>query len=256
MILPLPEPDTLGRQDLPVGSTAPVDHTMRACAIARRAARTALPLRVPALQLPVLRAIAAAPMAGARPFSVSSAVFESEKPAAGEEAKPEEVSSAAAELAAKDERIAELEKQVAEFKDARLRALAELENVRRIAARDVDNAKEFSIQKFAKQLLDVQDNLHRAVEAIPEGSGEAEEDALAVGVRATARELEKVLALNGITPFCEVGDKYDANTMEAMFAVPVTDDLPPGTVGQVLTVGYKFKSRVLRPARVGATPQC
>jgi len=196
----------------------------------------------------------------------SGAAPDAEKEAAAA-ASPEEADAAPAEPVepAQDPaaEIEELKKKVQVTSDARLRALAELENVRRIAERDVDTAKTYAIQKFAKQLLDVSDNLERALSQVPEGkTGEdlTDEEAAAVGraiiggVRATSKEMTKVFELNGITAFGEAGEKFDANTMEAMYVVPITDELPAGTVGQLLMRGYKFKERVLRPAQVGATP--
>ena len=158
-----------------------------------------------------------------------------------------------------------LRTEVTELKEARLRALAELENVRRIAERDVSNAKTYAIQKFAKQLLSVSDNLERALEAAgatdegaaaqaEQGADASKLELLVNGVRATKQELVKVLELNGITSFGESGDKYDPQSMEAMFVMPVSQELPPSTVGQVLLRGYRFKDRILRPAQVGATP--
>lgn len=210
-------------------------------------------------------------------YSASSRLMQAENPAkdaetladaAAGDSTEEPVSEAAeaappadADVAAK---ISALEKEVQAMKDARLRALAELENVRRIAERDVANAKTYAIQKFAKQLLDVNDNLDRAIEAVPAHKADASEltdeeaaetgRALLSGVRATGRELNKVFELNQISSFGHPGDAFDPTSMEAMFAMPITDKLPASTVGQVLAKGYKFKDRVLRPARVGATP--
>lgn len=176
----------------------------------------------------------------------------------------QEETAAAGETNVFQSQLEELKAENQALKDARLRALAELENVRRIAERDVENAREFAIQKFAKQLLDVSDNLERATDAVPEAVRSADdmsdEDAATVGrallggVRATGRELHKVFEMNGIHEFGEAGEHFDPECMEAMFVMPITDDLPAGTVGQVLRKGYKFKTRVLRAAQVGATP--
>jgi molecular chaperone GrpE len=172
----------------------------------------------------------------------------------------------AAEKAALQAKVGQLEKtvdelkgKVAELHDGRLRALAELENVRRIAQRDVDIARVYSIQKFAKQLLDVSDNLQRALDSVPEDKrgGASEEAALlaliCTGVDGTRRELSKIFASYEITEFGAPGDKFDPNVHEAMFQVPATPQIPAGHISAVLKAGYRFKDRVLRPAQVGTT---
>jgi molecular chaperone GrpE len=153
----------------------------------------------------------------------------------------------------------ELKGKVAELQDSKLRALAELENVRRIAQRDVDTARVYSIQKFAKQLLDVSDNLQRALQCVPEDkrSGESDEAQLLsliyVGVDGTRRELGKIFSSYDITEFGEPGDKFDPHLHEAMFQVPASADVPAGHVASVIKSGYRFKDRILRPAQVGTT---
>ncbi len=245
---------------------------MRACRITRTA-RSALALARVAAPQPIGLALT---RMSARPISTS--VFAMAEPKAEEkaDAEPEpkaeatdsEAAEAAEEKPAEDsasatKEVEELRAQVKAMADARLRALAELENVRRIAERDVDKARTYAIQKFAKQLLDVGDNLQRALDLVPgDHTPDSMDDetaakagrALVSGVQATSSELQKVFKLNGITSFGEAGEKFDPNTMEAMFVMPISDDLPAGSVGQVLMRGYKFKDRVLRPAQVGATP--
>lgn len=246
---------------------------MRACRITRTA-RSALALARVAAPQPIGMALT---RMAARPISTS--VFAMAEPKAEEkaaaepeadaEAEPEAAAADAAEekpaddAASASKELEELRAQVKTMADARLRALAELENVRRIAERDVDKARTYAIQKFAKQLLDVGDNLQRALDLVPgDHTPDSMDDetaakagrALVSGVQATSSELQKVFLLNGITPFGEAGEKFDPNTMEAMYVMPITDDLPAGSVGQVLMRGYKFKDRVLRPAQVGATP--
>lgn len=158
--------------------------------------------------------------------------------------------------------VAKLKSQLTESNTARLRLLAEMENVRVIARRDVDIAKTYSIQSFAKRLVDAVDNLHAAVTSVPEelrskdGAGAAAAraaDTLALlydGVAATERSLLKTLAEFGITKFGAAGDKFDPNRYEAMLQTPASDATPEGTVSQVLKTGYAFKERTLRPAQV------
>lgn len=147
-----------------------------------------------------------------------------------------------------------LQEELATLRATRMRLLAEMENTRTIARRDVENAKTYAIQKFAKSLLDVADNLERAVDSVPaeeraEGSLTA---TLHEGVSATERELLKLLELQGIHKFGAVGEAFDPNRHDAMFQVPPSDGAAPGTIAQVLKQGFTFKDRILRPAQVGA----
>jgi molecular chaperone GrpE len=142
-----------------------------------------------------------------------------------------------------------------QHKDQLLRSLAEQENTRRIALRDVDSARQFAIKSFAKSLLDVSDNLSRALDAVPEDM-RADKDGHSVlatlyeGIQMTDRELTKAFELNGLVKYGQPGDIFDPNLHEALYeyADPVKE---PGTVGQVMTPGFMLNKRVLRPAEVG-----
>ena len=146
---------------------------------------------------------------------------------------------AADSLAAAEARVAELEEEVAEAGKKYLGVLAEMENVRRIAKNDVEKANTYAIQKFAKSLLGVSDNLGRALEAVPA-------DALA----GAPEDLLKVFKSHGIEKFGEEGDVFDPNRHDAMFEYEDAEK-EAGTVGQVIAAGYSFKDRTLRPAQVG-----
>jgi len=131
--------------------------------------------------------------------------------------------------------------------------LAEMENVRRIAKNDVEKEKMYAIQKFAKNLLGTTDNLARAIEAVPSEALEGAPAALVSlheGVVMTEKELLKVFTSTGIAKFGVVGDEFDPNKHEAMFEYE-DPNLEPGSIGQVISAGYLFKDRVLRPAQVG-----
>ncbi len=152
--------------------------------------------------------------------------------------------------------IKRLTTELKDSKDHMLRALAESENTRQIAQRDVKNARTYAVQSFAKQLLDVSDNLQRAIDCVPEDVKEHPEidphlDALYKGVSMTNTELRKVFNANGITEFGEVGDEFNPHKHEAMFQMPSDGTLKPNTIGQLLKSGYMFKDRVLRPAQCG-----
>ena len=148
-----------------------------------------------------------------------------------------------------------LRKDNEKLNDQLLRALAETENVRRIAKQDVRNAKEFSIGKFAKSLLDVADNLQRAHQSIsieelhPEHSIDAIKS-LHEGVVMTDHLLLKTFKEFGVVPHGEVGEKFDPNLHDAMFEYH-DEEKDCGTIGQVVKTGYLISSRVLRPAQVG-----
>lgn len=161
----------------------------------------------------------------------------------------------AAELKALAAEIATLKASVAELNATRLRLLAEMENVRMIAKRDVDQAKSYALQSFGKRLLEVADNLERAVQSVPAELRVKKEgnEVLPVfyeGVAATEREMIKTLASAGIEGFGAKGDKFDPNKYEAMMQVPATPDAPANTVSLLLKRGFTLKDRVLRPAQV------
>ena len=149
----------------------------------------------------------------------------------------------------------ELEAQVKNLKDQLLRSLAEQENVRRIAKKDVESARSFSIKSFAKSLLDSADNLERALEAVPEDLRK-DTDKHAVlatlyeGIAMTQDGLLKAFESNGLVKFGQVGEKFDPKQHDALFdyADPAKE---AGTIGQLMKTGYMLKSRVLRPAEVG-----
>jgi molecular chaperone GrpE len=151
-----------------------------------------------------------------------------------------------------DERLAELEAEVARLKDERLRALAEAENVRRRAQRDRQEASLYAISAFARDLLAVADNLQRALANI-DPMARADDpalDALASGIEMTERQLLAVLERYGVKPIEAEGAPFDPHVHEAMFEID-NDSVEHGTVLQVLEPGYLLHDRTLRPARVG-----
>jgi len=136
-----------------------------------------------------------------------------------------------------------------------LYTLAEMENVRTIARRDMESAKQFALQSFAKQLLDVADNLTRALDSVPqdkkEGGGEGGLlKTLVEGVEMTDTQLQKVLVANKIVKFGKPGDKFDPHWHDALFEYEEAGR-EGGSVGQVLKTGYTLNGRVIRPAQVG-----
>jgi molecular chaperone GrpE len=156
---------------------------------------------------------------------------------------------AAAELAV---RLNKSEAELADTKDKLLRALAETENQRRRAQRDTEDARRYAASNFAKDMLDVADNLRRALGSLDPASLQDERaKALVEGVAATERALLAALERHGIKRIePEIGERFDPHSHEAMFEVPNTGK-PGGSVVQVVQAGYRMHDRLLRPAMVG-----
>lgn len=146
----------------------------------------------------------------------------------------------------------ELEQQVKDLKDQLLRGLAEQENTRNIAKRDVASARNFAVTSFAKSLLDTSDNLSRALEHVPKEEREKNEVLanLYEGIQMTEAGLIKAFEKNGLVRYGEVGDAFDPNKYEALFEYP-DPDKAGGSVGQVMKKGFTLNGRVIRPAEVG-----
>ena len=150
--------------------------------------------------------------------------------------------------------IAKLTQENKDLKDKLIRSYAEEENVRRIAKRDVENARQYANSSFAKSLLDVADNLERAMEAVPAESHASNDPIiknLLVGVKMTHTDLVKAFDKFGVKKYGAVGDKFDPNIHDALFEIPDASK-EPNTIGQVLKAGYKMHDRVIRAAEVGA----
>jgi molecular chaperone GrpE len=140
----------------------------------------------------------------------------------------------------------------AELKDQLLRALAETENVRRRAKKDVADAGRYGIANFARDMLSVSDNMTRALDSTPDGASEESDivQALVEGVEMTAREMASALERHGIKQVNPLGEKFDYNLHQAMFEAPATGQ-PDGTIVEVVQVGFMIGDRLLRPAMVG-----
>jgi molecular chaperone GrpE len=148
--------------------------------------------------------------------------------------------------------VAALRAEADAMKDRALRALAEVENVRKRLERERDEARTYSVTRFARDLLTVADNLNRAIAACPaEARASAGEALKAVldGVDATARELSATLARHGIKVIEAEGARFDPNLHQAIAEVPAPG-VAPGTVVNVVQSGYTIADRLLRPAMV------
>ncbi len=143
----------------------------------------------------------------------------------------------------------------ADFKDKHLRVLAEMENLRRRTEREVADARVYGVTGFARDVLAVADNMHRALGTLEDelvATADPKMKALIEGVELTERELMKVLEKYGVKKFSPAGEKFDPNVHQAMYEVQ-SEDLPPGHVAQVVQAGYMLGDRVLRPAMVAVT---
>ncbi|MGH6912859.1 MAG: nucleotide exchange factor GrpE [Geminicoccales bacterium] len=150
-------------------------------------------------------------------------------------------------------RVAELEAELGATKDRLLRALADLENLRRRTERELDEARKYAITGFARELLEVADNLSRALQTIPDS---ARGDIgfvrnLAEGIEMTEKALMASFERHQIARVEPApGDRFDHNRHQAMYEVE-TDQHAPGSIAQVLQPGYTIADRLLRPAMVG-----
>lgn len=143
--------------------------------------------------------------------------------------------------------------EVAELKDRLLRALAEMENLRRRTEREIADARAYGIAAFARDVLGVADNMRRALDAAESAPGEdpkASLSALIEGIELTDRELRKALEKHGVVKLEPQGQKFDPHFHQAMYELP-DPSVPPGTIVQVMQTGYTIGERVLRPALVG-----
>jgi molecular chaperone GrpE len=143
----------------------------------------------------------------------------------------------------------------AALKDRVLRTLAEMENLRRRTEREAADARTYAVTAFARDMLNVTDNLTRALENLPEGVRAAADDAVKVfidGIELTGRDLAAALARHGVKKLEPEGEKFDPNFHQAMFEIP-DETLPSGTVTKVVQTGWSIGDRVLRPAMVGVS---
>lgn len=172
--------------------------------------------------------------------------IETETPAQASEAQAPEISA--------DERIAQLEAEVAKLKSEVLYARADTENVRRRLEQQAEDRGKYAVGNFAKDVLDVADNLRRALDAIPATAREGNETAntLIVGVEMTERTLLSTMERYGIRPIAAQGARFDPNFHQAMMEMEDATQ-PEGTVVLVMQQGYTIHDRLLRPSLVGVS---
>ncbi len=163
---------------------------------------------------------------------------------------------AAAPKSAEDalaERIAALEQEIAALKDQRIRALAETDNVRKRAQRDLEETAKYAVTPFARDMVSVLENLKRASANIHAHAGENELlKTLDEGVELTMQELLSIFERYGIKRIDPMGQKFDHNLHQAVAQIERAD-APPGMVVQVVQAGYTIHDRLLRPAMVAVS---
>jgi molecular chaperone GrpE len=138
-----------------------------------------------------------------------------------------------------------LRREADEHRDRHLRAVAELDNFRKRAAREVDAARKFGAERLAQAILPVRDSLEAGLAA-----AETSADAVMLeGQRATLRLLDEALAASGIREINPVGEPFDPNKHEALSLV-AAPGVAPDTVLEVVQKGYELNERLLRAAKV------
>lgn len=146
-------------------------------------------------------------------------------------------------------RIADLISQTEELQDKLLRTVAESENIRKRLEKAIDDAKDYAIFSFAKDLLSVSDNLARALEHKPQNVG-TELDNMITGVEMTKSELSDIFKKHNVESIePSLGEKFDYNKHHAISQL-VTDKYDRDSIVAVMQSGYKIKDRLLRPAVV------
>ena len=152
------------------------------------------------------------------------------------------------------EKEAESSHSLDEMKDQLLRALAEVENMRRRSERDVAQANKYGHMSFARDLLSCFDNLSQAVSLAPEDKSDFDENLknILVGVEMISTEIDSILQKHHITKINPIGEKFNYNLHQAMFEVS-NNDVEAGTVVQVAQPGYLLHERLIRPAMVGVS---
>ena len=166
------------------------------------------------------------------------------------EESPEDDIEQDAELAANDveaavDPVAELQAKADENWDRYLRAAAETENVRKRAARDVENAHKFALENFSRDMLAIKDSLEMGIQA----AENADVETLMAGKEATLKLLSTTLERFGIEELDPQGEPFDPEFHEAVSMQPSTE-LEPGSVLAVVQKGYSLNGRLLRPAMV------
>ncbi|MBP9693490.1 MAG: nucleotide exchange factor GrpE [Alphaproteobacteria bacterium] len=148
--------------------------------------------------------------------------------------------------------MTEYQTKIADLNDQLLRSFAEVENIKKRAAKEKEDALKYGISKFAKELLSVSDNLGRALDSIPEGARQEDPalNNLYVGVEATLNQLIGAFEKMNIKEVSSIGEKFNPHFHQVVFEDEQSAE-PAGTITQVLQKGYVIDDRLLREAMVG-----
>lgn len=154
-----------------------------------------------------------------------------------------------------DQQILALEIEKQDMRDQLLRAMAEMENLRKRSEREKTDARVYAIEKFARDLLSVSDNMARALEALPDAEREALTEGgkgLLGGIEMTQKELHTVLTRHGVTAIdAEPGAAFDPNLHQAVANIP--SEHPNGTIASLFQAGWRIGDRTLRAAMVAVS---
>ena len=148
----------------------------------------------------------------------------------------------------------DLKRSLEEAVDQKQRALAEAENTRRRASRDIEQSKKYGHISFARDLLEIYDNLDRGIKSVPLKKDELSDEIknFVIGIEMTLEQIKQVFNNNAITQIDPINEKFDYNYHQAMFENE-TDSVEPGTVIEVMQTGWLLHDRLLRPAMVGVS---
>jgi molecular chaperone GrpE len=149
--------------------------------------------------------------------------------------------------------ILKLNEEISDLKDQRLRAIAELENFRKRAEKDQSDALKYGVTNFAKEIINIKDNIERAQSSISDDvktndAVKSVVEGLDLIAQATVSTFEKI----GIKKVESINQKFDHNLHQAMMEIE-KDDMEPGTIVQEILPGYTLHDRLLRPAMVGVS---
>lgn len=156
------------------------------------------------------------------------------------------------EVEALHQQIAKLEQHIKEAKEAQARANAEAYNAQKRMEQETEKTRKFALQKFVKELLEVVDNLERAIESVQPTTSTNQaitpaNQAILEGIELTHKSLLAILSRQGVEVVNPVGEKFNPDFHEAVGVFP---DAPPDIVGLVLQKGYTLNGRTIRPAMV------
>jgi len=163
---------------------------------------------------------------------------------ASEESSEDQAPSEDDAVESEDRLVAEVEK----YKDIALRAEAEMQNLRRRAERDVQNAHKYGIERLLQNLLPVLDSLEKAVE-VSEAAASDDDDPQLEGIRLCSKLFVDVLTREGVEVLDPLGEPFDPNLHEALSMIE-NPDLEPNSVMTVIQKGYRLNERLVRPAKV------